>query len=117
MNFVQVYDGLYNLTDISAQMQIVSLIHIPEPVIELDIQQTQFQVGSSDYGLFSIAYATNLAYGNNPATYKYNQELLRSQLETSLCNSKLLPFPSTEANALKLKKEHIRIYCHVLFAL
>jgi len=29
MNFVWVYDSLYNLTDISAQMQIAALIHIP----------------------------------------------------------------------------------------
>ena len=40
IDFVQVYDSLYNLTDISAQMQIAVLICIPEPVIELDIQLT-----------------------------------------------------------------------------
>jgi len=111
MNFVRVYDSLYNSTDISAQMQIAALIRTPEPVIELDIQQTQFQVGSSDCGLFSIAYATDLAYGNNPAAYRYKQELFRSHLEISLCNNKLLPFPSIEAHALKPKKERIRVYC------
>ena len=81
INFVRVYDSLYNSTDISTQMQIAALIHTPDPVIELDIQQTQFQVGSSDCGLFSIAYATNLTYGNNPAAYRYKQELLRSHLK------------------------------------
>ena len=86
-------------------MQIAALIRTPEPVIELDIQQTQFQVGSSDCGLFSIAYATDLAYENNPAVYRYKQELLRSDLETCLCNNKLLPFPSIElARASKSKK-------------
>ena len=101
--------SLYNLTDISAQMQIPALIHTPDPVIELGIQQTQFQVGSSDCG-FSIAYATDLAYGNNPAVYRYKQELLRSHLEICLCNNKLLPFPSIEL-ARALKSKCIRIYC------
>ena len=66
---------IYNSTDISAQMQIAALIRSPEPVIELDVKQTQFQVGSSDCGLFSIAYTTDLAYGNNPAAFRYKQEL------------------------------------------
>ena len=109
--FVRVYDSLFDSSDISAQMQIAALMRTPEPAIELDIQRTQFQVGSSDCGLFSIAYATDLAYGNNPASYRYKQELLRSHLEAGLCNNSLLPFPSTEVHALKPKKERIRIYC------
>ena len=68
MNFVRVYDSLYYSTDISAQMQIAALICSPEQVIELDIQQTQFQVGSSDCGLYSIAYTTDLAYRKARAT-------------------------------------------------
>ena len=37
--------------------------------------------------------------------------MLRSHLEKSLCSNNLLPFPSTEVNALKPKKEYIKIYC------
>ena len=112
LNFVRVFDSLYNSTDISAQMQIASLLCSPEPVIELDIKQTQFQEGSSDCGLFSIAFATDLAYGNNPAVYRYKQELLRSHLEMCISSNKLLPFPSAELDRpLKSKKERIRIYC------
>ena len=58
-----------------------------------------------------ILHATELAYGNNPACYRYKQEMLRSHLEKSLCSNNLLPFPSTEVNALKPKKEYIKIYC------
>ena len=91
-------------------MQIASLIRPPEPVIEFDIKQTQFQVGSSDCGLFSIAYTTDLAYGNNPAVYRYKQKLLsyRSHLEVCLSSNKLLLFPSADlARPLKSKKEHM----------
>jgi len=42
---------IIQLIAISAQMQIATLVHAPEKVIELDIQQTQFQVGSPDCGL------------------------------------------------------------------
>ena len=112
LNFVRVYDSLYNSTDISAQMQIAALIHSPEPVIKIDARQTQFQVGSLDCGIFSIAYTTDLAYGNNPAAFRYKQQLLRSHLEMCLSSNKLLPFPSTElVHPLKSKKERIRIYC------
>ena len=94
-SLVIVYDSVHYSSDISAS----------KPVIKLQIQRTQFQVGSSDCGLFSIAYATQLAYGNNPACYRYKQEMLRSHLVKGLCSNNLLPFPSTEVSALKPIKE------------
>ena len=54
LNFVRVYDSLYNSTDISAQMQIAALIRSPEPVIELDVKQT---VSSGFLRLWFIFYS------------------------------------------------------------
>ena len=35
------------------------------------IENPQFQNGASDCGAYTIAFATDLAYGNNPASREY----------------------------------------------
>ena len=52
-SFVRVYDSLYPAVSSSVQ------------------EKTQYQQGGTDCGLFAIAYATDLCYGNNPAAYRY----------------------------------------------
>ena len=54
--------------------QIASLLCTKSSTIVLKIHKTQLQVGSSDSGLFAIAYATELAFGRNPASTEYFQK-------------------------------------------
>ena len=53
------------------------------------------QVGVKDCGLFTVAYMTSLAFGENPGNVRYNQDVLRSHLG---CFSlkKLTLFPSMQ---------------------
>ena len=82
------------------------------PTINIIIQKTQFQTGTTDCGVYSIAFATDLAHGNNPASYRQKQDCLRSHLATCIANNRMPCFPSTEVRAEKpVKKEHVKLYC------
>ena len=80
-------------------------------MITFKIHNTQFQKGSSDCGLFSIAYATDLAYGNDPASYRYDQTKLRSHFLECLEKEFLTPFPKQMVIPGRAKSEGISIYC------
>ena len=51
------------------------------------------QKGSVNCGLFAIAYATDLAIGNNPAEIIYDQCEMRNHLRDYLNSNKIKPFP------------------------
>ncbi len=72
---VLVYDSVYNSVERSTKMQIASIMHTSEKRIHLNIPNKQYQKGSSDCGLFAIAYATDIAHGNDPIGYRYKQDL------------------------------------------
>ena len=55
----------------SVQTQTASIMQSQRSSITFVAETTQFQRGGADCGLFAIAYATDLCYGNNPAAYRY----------------------------------------------
>ena len=74
-----------------------------------DVQNRQ---GISDCGLFAIAFATDLAYGNEPGSYKYDQAKLREHFLD--CLSKNVMAPSPQKTPSQNKKPHIEkvhIFC------
>ena len=57
-------------------------------------QQVQVQSGSTDCGLFTIAFATSILLGDEPATLQYNQKEMRGHLAYCLENELMTPFPA-----------------------
>ena len=54
---------------------------------------TQFQENSLDYGVYAIAFVTDLCHGNDPVQFKYDSPLkLRLHLLKSLKTQKLNHF-------------------------
>lgn len=66
-NMVHIYDSKYNFTTNETEMQAASIV---SSIVPLKIQ---FQKGNADCGLFAVAYATDLAFGSGPASFKYEQ--------------------------------------------
>ena len=50
------------------------------PQVKLNSLNKQTQQGGTDYGLFAIAEATSLGYGEDPAKSTFQQENLREHL-------------------------------------
>ena len=51
------------------------------------------QLGSKDCGLFAIAYAVEIAYGNDPAEFIFKQSDMRQHLHNSLTSKSMSAFP------------------------
>ena len=51
------------------------------------------QEGGVDCGLFAIAYAVELAYGEDPSGIIYDQASMRTHLTDSLVSGSITPFP------------------------
>ena len=76
-SLIYIYDSRYDHADDDTRMLIAAIVRSNQSSITLKIQPTQFQLGSYDCGLYAIAYATDLAYGNDPASLQYTQKELR----------------------------------------
>ena len=91
---VRVYDSLCASTTTTTHMSVAALTKTSKHHITVQIAATQFQKGGTDCGVYAIAYATDLCHGNNPASYRYNQDKMREHLLQYLKERKLTPFPS-----------------------
>jgi hypothetical protein len=52
------------------------------------------QLDGSSCGLFTIAYATDIAFNISPSQSNYNVPMMRFHLHTCLCLSVMTPFPT-----------------------
>ena len=55
--------------------------------------KTQKQKGNKDCGLFAIAMATAIAFGNDPSRQSFCQDLMRAHLVDCLKNEQFSMFP------------------------
>ena len=65
-----------------------------------------------DCGVFAIAFATDLAFGLNPASHHYEQDELRPHFIECLKSEQMAPFPSKNIQPGKPKTEYLYVYCH-----
>ena len=110
----QLYDSLSNgkiSPDVAKQMAAFSFCDLPEILVEIKgVQQTNSVV----CGLFAIAFATSLAFGEDPANVTYHSKKLRMHLIKCLDEKQMTCFPkSTEKRVLKCQSRlaAIEIYC------
>lgn len=69
-SLVRVYDSVHKSISLDTQLQIASLTLPSEKYIDVHIQDTQYQVGKSECGVYAIAFAVEMCFGNNPASYR-----------------------------------------------
>ncbi len=91
---VNVYDSLPSV-DVSKRVkeQIACICNSAEDFISLTIKNVQIQQGSSDCGLFALAFATSLCAGENPSEINYIQNLFCGHLVQCLQDKIMKPFP------------------------
>ena len=79
------------------------------------INSAQQQANGVDCGVFAIAYATSLVFGENPTLCSYNVPLMRQHLVNCLEKEMMYPFPKQDSTkrVLKYKKNQLllSIYC------
>ena len=89
---VNVYDSgekhiLYRNKD-----QVTSLLFTEQSTIKIKFMNVQIQYGSSDCGLFAVAFATSLCEGIDPTTCIYRQPNMRRHFLACIDNGKMKAF-------------------------
>ena len=92
---VKIFDSL-NLSPSSDLMKQIRVLYSPDVTIMptvLKAELRSIQLGSKDSGLFAIAYAVEIAYGNDPAKFIFKQSDMRQHLHNSLTSKSMSAFP------------------------
>ena len=108
---IRIFDSLNQPMSDSLHNQI-RVLYSPDRSITPEIQQVVMpvkQAGTTDCGLFAIAYATELSLGNDPSEFIFDQSSMRQHLLKCLEARNILPFQklnkSTKGKAIEVTKE------------
>ena len=114
---VEVFDTLPHLSKNSETVysQVATILRSEDKSFTLNHIDVQRQFGSNDCALFSIAFATNLCFGEDPHQIGYLQSSFRPHLLKCLEKKQLAPFPSSGKRRLSRKRllhtRIVNIYC------
>ena len=113
---VNVYDSIPSCSvSLRTKEQIAAIICTQAKEIILEFPAVQSQRGSSDCGLFALAYATSLCMGDNPVQTNYVQHMLRSHLLDCLTQRTISAFPMTSRKKKVTQprgKVTVQLFCH-----
>jgi len=91
---VNVYDSLLSVdVSLRTKEEIATILFSKATHIFLHFQAVQIQRGTSDRGLFALAFATSLCHGEDPVQINYVQHKMRSHLLRCLEDRTIAPFP------------------------
>ena len=111
---VKIFDSMYrNPHPIAIEHACRMLMYSGDKVNFLN-EKVQKQVGGNDCGLFSLAFATDLCHGLDPANQRHHQGSMRQHYVNCLENGATVPFPTTTKRVphhLGNHKSSVAIYC------
>lgn len=115
-NEVELFDSLCatKSPDRSILSQASTILKSKAKKIKLKIVNVQQQSGSSDCGLFALAFAYDLCSDVDPFTKEYLQSKMRSHFNECLISEKIAPFPSQKSSMLQSRittETEIDIFC------
>ena len=111
---IRVFDSLNSTPNATLIDHGCRMLLAAQDTVTFENEKVQKQVGSSDCGLFSLAFATDLCFGLEPKNQKYNQKEMRQHFVCCLESGKMTPFPKTERRVplpLSSSKTSVPIFC------
>ena len=112
--YINVFDSLYPFTSPSVKLQIASMLCTQQKEIITTFKDVQMQGGSSDCGVFAIAFATAITFGQDPGCNMFEQRLLRSHLIGCFEKMEILMFPILKKRRVggrTKSTDSIAVYC------
>ena len=113
---VNIYDSQLSYdVPMRTKEQIAAILHSQDLEICLHFEDVQVQRGSSDCGLFALAFATSLCHGEDPGQLNYVQHELREHLLVCLQNRTITPFPRRIRKRKKIKARSqvvLQLHCY-----
>ena len=116
-NTISYYDSLCTgRPALAIKQQIAQFMHSSDPNITINIIPVQQQKSrTNNCGLFALAYATSLAFGEDPASILYDEQSLRKHLLGCIDNNSMTPFPKLvkpKKPSSRCKKSLVRVEIH-----
>ena len=111
---VRLFDSLSGSIPSSLKTQIAQLYGASiDSKVCLEVSPAQQQVGGADCGVFAIAFATDLSFGNDPAKISYAQSQMRDHLLLCLEQQQIEPFPRARrpSNICIRTIENYSVFC------
>lgn len=102
---VKVFDSLQGGGLPKHTMKLVAdLMQSQDKQITFEFVDVKQQRGSSDCGLFALAFITSVCGGVDPAIHNYNQKAMQQHLLECIENDQMKPFPSEKGRMPKPSK-------------
>ena len=109
---VKVYDSNHGKLPHHEQKLVADILQSCQPDIVIHYIDVQKQANASDCGLFSIAFATALNFGQDPAMIYFDQEKMRQHVINCFGIGHMSLFPTHgHRNPQQHTTETISIYC------
>uniref|UniRef100_A0A1X7UBE0 PHD-type domain-containing protein n=2 Tax=Amphimedon queenslandica TaxID=400682 RepID=A0A1X7UBE0_AMPQE len=112
---LNIYDSAYNLLRLDTKLQISSFYKAETCEIKYNFQDIKRQSNCHDCGVFSIANATALVLGKNPALYNWDVKRMRQHLINCFEKGQLTFFPYTTLRRIKAdftkRTDTEKVYC------
>ena len=109
---VKVYDSLHGRLDDHTKKIVADVMQCTDECIQILYPDVQDQSGASDCGLFAVAFATSLCYGEDPTTRGYAQSMMRDHLVSCVQAGEMKTFPiRTTRRPKEAKRENLPVYC------
>ena len=106
---VKIFDSL-NLSPSSDLMKQIRVIYSPDITIMpsvLKVELRSIQLGSKDCGLFAIAYAVEITYGNDSAKFIFRQSDMRQHLRNCLTSKSMSYFCTRTTHRFSVQRYHL----------
>ena len=114
-NTCHLYDSLNSGTlTATVASQIAALTYCRDKSLKVQIEIVQQQGNYVDCGLYAIAFATSLAFGDNPSSENYNASRLRIHLSDCLEKGIMERFPTLViSRSLRCRKKtaSVELFC------
>ena len=109
---VNYYDSIFSNISTEAGRIVVNLLK-PQRSINANIMNVSSQKGSTECGLYCIAYCTSLAFKVDPCLHVFRQSEMRLHLKSCLEIQQFTQFPVLEKRRLVdiLVSQYIQYHC------
>ena len=95
---VRIFDSLNTDPTIETLQQMKQLFSPENTFPQYQLSPCHKQVGTTDCGVFAIAYSIDILFGNNPSEIVYHQSKLRQHLVDCFGKGTLTTFPKYKCN-------------------
>lgn len=109
---IRVYDSLGGRLPKGGLKLVADLMQTKEKTLSIEFVDVQKQKGSSDCGLFALAFIASICNGDDPTKPVYDQSSMHNHLLECIERGRMIPFPSKPGrNPEKAVEKSVSIHC------